>query len=124
MKRVCCIFCCLILFWGVFTVCAQSDEAANWTYGDVNWDGRIDAADALWVLVFSTNSTLYYELDPNSADEWVYQLTMESDPHLVLYDVNLNYEINASDALMILQRSVGLIDCFPAESNPIPPYQA
>ena len=68
MKRLLAVVLCLTLVLGGGAVSAQAEDDVKWAYGDVNFDGRIDAVDAL----------------------------------------------------MILQRSVKLIDHFPAEAIPIP----
>lgn len=126
MKKIISVLLCLSL---IFTVSAGAKAdwvlSTEWIYGDVTWDGRIDATDALWVLLFSIHyGKLFYNLnpDPEQPDYWTHEMTMESSPHLVLYDVDLSYRIDAGDALMILQRSVRLIDSFPADGVPLPPH--
>ncbi len=71
--------------------------AAAATYGDVNGDTRVDAADALLVLRFAVGKT-----DLSAAQQ-------------TAANVNADNAINAKDALLILQFAVRKIDRFPAE---------
>ena len=76
---------------------AIADLAPDVTYGDINDDGNIDAADALEALQHSV------ELK-----------TLEGDAFTAA-DVTNDGTVDAADALNILQYSVELIDHFPVE---------
>lgn len=67
------------------------------SYGDINFDGSVNASDALMALQHSVQLiTLDYTYNETA-------------------DVSADNQINASDALMILQKSVGLLGVFPAK---------
>ncbi len=79
----------------VFSVSVQAGS-----FGDINGDGKIDAADALLALQHSVQLT-----------------TLDSDA-FTWADVNDDRQVNASDALAILQHSVGLIKEFDVSLTP------
>ncbi|MBQ6819449.1 MAG: dockerin type I repeat-containing protein, partial [Clostridia bacterium] len=66
-------------------------------YGDVNGDGKDDAADALEVLKSVVGKV---------------KLT---DAQLLAGDVNGDKAVNAQDALLILQKVVGKLPAYPVE---------
>ena len=68
--------------------------ASTLVMGDINSDGRIDAADALLALQSSV------------------ALRVLSAEEKSMAEVNADGKIDATDALLILQRSVGLITQF------------
>ena len=68
-------------------------------YGDVNYDGKIDPADALLVLQHVVDIRTLTETEAAAAD------------------VNKDNAMDPNDALLILQHSVDLIDTFPAEEE-------
>lgn len=70
------------------------EEAAKVTMGDIDGNGKIDAADALMALQHSV------------------QLISLNDKQQIAADVDKNGKIDAADALKILQYSVGLIQQF------------
>ncbi len=65
-----------------------------YTPGDVNRDGNINAADALYILRHS-----------------VHLITLEGEAKLAA-DVNRDEAIDARDALLVLRRAVGVLDRF------------
>ncbi len=67
------------------------------SYGDVNIDGQVNAADALEVL-------------KNAVGKTKFDLRA-----LTVANVDLSNKIDAADALMILQKAVSKIEIFPAE---------
>lgn len=75
----------------------DTDDTVRYTYGDLNQDGTLDAADALQVLQKSVN---------------LIDFTKEQD---IIADVNLDGRTDAADALCILQKSVSLLDQVPAQ---------
>ncbi len=62
--------------------------------GDINMDGRINSADALLVLQYSTGIAKY------------------TDKQFLIADVSGDGKVNSSDALLILQRATGVITDF------------
>ena len=72
-------------------------DGGDITYGDVNDDGKVDAADALQCLQHS-----------------VELIKLEGDAFTAA-NVDLDEDVDASDALYILQFSVELIDSLPVE---------
>ncbi len=72
-------------------------DELNLFYGDVNEDGTIAAADALFALQYS-----------------VQLITLEGQQFLCA-DVDMNNKVNSTDALYILMYAVNLIDQFPAQ---------
>jgi hypothetical protein len=71
---------------------------ADIEYGDVNYDGLVDAIDALEVLKFAVG-----KLETDDVDfEWI-------------ADVSGDGIVDAIDALNILQYAVGKLDIFPVE---------
>ncbi len=72
-------------------------DGGDIAYGDVNDDGKVDAADALQCLQHS-----------------VELITLEGDAFTAA-DVDLDDDVDANDALYILQFSVELIDTLPVE---------
>jgi hypothetical protein len=72
-------------------------EVLHFDYGDVNYDGYVNAADALLVLQGSVDKV---ELDDN---QWM------------AADVDGNLNVDAVDALLVLQFAVGKIQKFPVE---------
>ena len=113
MKKVTCIIISLIVLVCSLFVTVQAQQ--DYLYGDANYDGNVNAYDALLVLQFSVYNQYYYELNPNGI-QWIYEITQESTPTLYLLDVNLDYRVDAIDALFILQHSVGIIQEFPAQA--------
>lgn len=76
----------------------SDSELTNYTYGDLDVNGRIDAADARLAMRYSVG--------------------LETPPSrimLLVADVDGDYMITASDARLILRMSVGLENKFPVE---------
>ncbi len=69
----------------------------DYSYGDLNGDGNINAVDALMVLKMAVG-----KLEATEDDYWI-------------GDVDGDSELNAKDALYILRYAVGKIDYFPVE---------
>lgn len=69
----------------------------NGLWGDVNWDGRVNAMDATRILRYAT------------------KLVDADQVHRCVADVNGDGKINAMDATQILRKCVKLIDKFPVE---------
>ena len=79
------------------TVChkiVSSSSLAAKATADVNGDGKVNSADALTVLRYSTGSTSL----------------ISSQTSLINADTNGDGRINSSDALMILRISIGAIN--------------
>ena len=113
MKKVACVLMSLMLLVRSLLVPVQAEE---YLYGDADYNGHIDAVDAYSVLYFSVNYVYYhYELDPNG-EKWLYDVTQEATPTLYLLDVNVDYRVDAVDALIILQYSVGMIEELPTQA--------
>ena len=72
-------------------------EEIEHIYGDLDWNERVEAKDALLALCNTVGTVNFI------------------DYHKVSADVNVDGKVTAADALMILQYSVGLITDFPAE---------
>ena len=123
MKKIISILLCLILVFSIGTATqAEMFSSSEWVYGDVNFDGHIDATDALWILILPIKfAGLSYSLDPN-CQFLDYEVTVENNPHFFLYDLNHDYQIDALDALLALQYTVKLIDSFPVDGVPLPPH--
>ncbi len=81
----------------VLAALKDAPEPVQGVYGDVNNDGKSDAADALEVLKSVVGKVTF------------------TDQQLKLGDVDGNGKSDASDALMILQKVVGKRDTFPVE---------
>ena len=74
-----------------------SFEEIEHIYGDLDWNERVEAKDALLALCNTVGTVDFI------------------DYHKVSADVNADGKVTAADALMILQHSVGLRTVFPAE---------
>lgn len=72
-------------------------EEIEHIYGDLDWNERVEAKDALLALCNTVGTVDFI------------------DYHKVSADVNVDGKVTAADALMILQYSVGLRTVFPAE---------
>lgn len=72
-------------------------EEIEHIYGDLDWNERVEAKDALLALCNTVGTVDFI------------------DYHKVSADVNADGKVTAADALMILQCSVGLRTVFPAE---------
>lgn len=72
-------------------------EEIEHIYGDLDWNERVEAKDALLALCNTVGTVDFI------------------DYHKVSADVNVDGKVTAADALMILQCSVGLRTVFPAE---------
>ena len=90
-----------------------SDELVRPVYGDGDYYQKAAAGDALLVLQISV-SNASYELNPATPTA---AETRKDMPFLYSLDVNGDFTIDAADALLILQRSVGLIGSFPVEHS-------
>ena len=125
MKKIRSILLCLALIFATCTVAmAKPFSSAEWVYGDVDFSRRIDATDALWILLLPIEyAGLMYSLDPNCKFPRDYELTVENNPQFLLYDLNHDYQIDAQDSLLALQYSVKLIDSFPVDGVPLPPHE-
>ena len=74
---------------------ADAQQGGDVVYGDVNGDGKWNAADTLLVLQFGAGKIEMTEEQKTSAD------------------VNLDGKFNAADTLLILQYGAGKIDTLP-----------
>ena len=97
----------IISFAVLLSLVFSGGAVASWTeedgyYGDVNFDGKVSALDALLCLQHA-----------------VKLITLEGETAIVA-DVDGNGVVGSYDALLILQLTVGLIDRFPVyeKNNP------
>lgn len=88
---------------GTEILIALHDSAEIATWGDLNGDGRVNAGDAILVLLY--DGGLIYLTD---------------NQHIVA-DVNGDGQIDFDDAAMILRHYAGLIGSFPTEGTAITP---
>lgn len=110
MRKSIGLFLCVSMLLS-FTAWAQEETACP-MFGDSNSDNKITSSDALRALQIAV-SDMDYELNPKlpaAAD------TRSAMPTLYLLDVNGDYRITTTDALLILQRSVRKIESFPVDS--------
>lgn len=103
MNRILSVFLAVLLSFSAAAVTAAQAEAMT---GDVNADGRIDAADAVLVLQYSVD-----------------RVTL-SQTALLAADTTGGQHPNAADALCILQKAVGKLRHFPCETTPCPAQTA
>ncbi len=73
------------------------EEAPDITYGDLDGDGSVGAADALNILQFAA------------------KLAIPTDTQKLCADVDGNGSVDAKDALYVLQKAAKFIDVFPVE---------
>ena len=91
-------------------------------YGDVTGNGAAGAYDAAWVLEHVANALLATDVTfpiEETAPVWASLPLPEVDADKVA-DVDVLDGIAAPDASLILQKEVGLIDLFPAETPAAP----
>ena len=98
MKRWIVLLLALALVAGMpSAVLAQTQTA--FLYGDIDENGKIEAADALTAL------------------QSLVDLHRLTDRERIAADVDVSRKVDATDALFILQHVVGLITHFAAEAN-------
>ena len=104
-KKILCIFLSLICMLGTISSAAAVTETDVPRMGDVNFDDRIDAADALWVLKYAVKKM---DFTPE-------QLAV-ADVSYYFHPTEEHKGIDTKDALIILLMSI------PKYPHPVPQY--
>ncbi len=127
-KSLCCVILAMVLLVSSLPVTlAQAAGTLTPTdvppttlsYGDTNGDQKIDAKDALNVLIFSVTKYVPFPHENPTPEELERYQKWEWSKKIM--DVDGDKIVNAKDALLILKYSVKKISKFPVEEIAVTP---
>ena len=122
-KSLCCVALAMVLLVSSLPVALAQAAGAlpptTLSYGDTNGDQKIDAKDALKVLIFSVTKYVPFPHENPTLEELERYQTWEWSKKIM--DVDGDKIVNAKDALLILKYSVKKISKFPVEEIAVTP---